>query len=275
MRSPDFEVAEAILFDGDGTAFEHGATSPSTELVQALSQLAIPAYLCSGRSRKDGEQMVHELGQSRAWLSGGASAFKLKPDGRVLQVRYDRFPIAHFDAPAIHLFLDGLVENIPDATTEVPNWDYFMQGLVPTPVQPGFWTDEHVDSIFVRNIPDLKEAIEIAETVEKEFIDYGGKSNLYANAVIGQNPEVYDVQVNARNGHKGSAVEREALLKGIDPDAIFVFGDGLNDIPMFEAAGYSFAMGNAHDTVKEAADEVIGTQGDGAFIETLARFRQC
>ena len=34
------------------------------------------------------------------------------------------------------------------------------------------------------------------------------------------------------------------------------FGDGPNDVEMFETVGYSIAMGNAIDVIKDRADEI-------------------
>ena len=45
------------------------------------------------------------------------------------------------------------------------------------------------------------------------------------------------------------------------------FGDDLADIGMLKLCGKGIAMGNAIDAVKEAADEVIGTNdADGIAI---------
>ena len=48
------------------------------------------------------------------------------------------------------------------------------------------------------------------------------------------------------------------LLKylNVDPKDAIAFGDGVVDIPMFKACGFSVAMGNGNDKVKEAASYV-------------------
>ena len=48
-----------------------------------------------------------------------------------------------------------------------------------------------------------------------------------------------------------------------------VFGDYLNDLDMFQVAGYSVAMGNALPAVKESADQVIGSNSQGAVLDFL------
>ena len=48
-----------------------------------------------------------------------------------------------------------------------------------------------------------------------------------------------------------------------------VFGDYLNDLAMFKIAGKAIAVANALPEVKEAANEVIGSNENYAVIEYL------
>ena len=57
----------------------------------------------------------------------------------------------------------------------------------------------------------------------------------------------------------------------VSPDELAVFGDGENDLEMFDLAGTSYAMGNAPHNVQSAATEVIGSNNDQAVLHQLAR----
>ena len=57
----------------------------------------------------------------------------------------------------------------------------------------------------------------------------------------------------------------------VDPADLVVFGDGENDLEMFELAGTSYAMGNAPANVKAAASQTIGTNNDQAVLQQLAK----
>ena len=48
-----------------------------------------------------------------------------------------------------------------------------------------------------------------------------------------------------------------------------VFGDYLNDLEMFAAAGRSIAMANALPDVLKAADQVIGSNAEAAVLTHL------
>lgn len=71
---------------------------------------------------------------------------------------------------------------------------------------------------------------------------------------------------------KGTALLRLCQEAGLDPAATVAFGDQENDLGMLRAAGLGVAMGNAIDSVKEAAD-VITDDHDSDGIANLLRDR--
>ncbi len=56
--------------------------------------------------------------------------------------------------------------------------------------------------------------------------------------------------------NKGVALQAACNHLGLDPKDVVAFGDAENDLEMFKLAGASVAMGQAHETVKAAADYV-------------------
>lgn len=59
---------------------------------------------------------------------------------------------------------------------------------------------------------------------------------------------------------------------GISPQEAIAFGDGENDLSMFEAVGTGVAMGNAWDTVKERADYVTTSVDDDGIWKACEHF---
>jgi hypothetical protein len=71
---------------------------------------------------------------------------------------------------------------------------------------------------------------------------------------------------------KGHGVETVGDLLEIDPASFVAIGDSENDVPTFEVVGRSFAVANADDRAREAADAVTdGAHADGTLeaLETL------
>ena len=53
-----------------------------------------------------------------------------------------------------------------------------------------------------------------------------------------------------------------------------VFGDNYNDLSMFRVADEKIAVGNAREAVKDAADQVIGTNAEDGVVRYLKRRMQ-
>ena len=53
---------------------------------------------------------------------------------------------------------------------------------------------------------------------------------------------------------------------------IMTIGDGTNDIPMLQAAGFSVAMGNGSDAVKAAAQAVTDDCENDGFAKAIERY---
>jgi len=71
------------------------------------------------------------------------------------------------------------------------------------------------------------------------------------------------------NGSKAEGIDVIVQKRGLNKDNVLVFGDGLNDIEMFAYAGFSVAMGNAHEVVKAAADFVTKDLLDDGVLHAL------
>lgn len=72
--------------------------------------------------------------------------------------------------------------------------------------------------------------------------------------------------------NKGAALLALSTLLVIPPAEIAVIGDAANDVAMFEKAGLSIAMGNAHAEVKRVADTVTGSNAEDGFAAAVERF---
>jgi phosphoglycolate phosphatase (TIGR01487 family) len=72
--------------------------------------------------------------------------------------------------------------------------------------------------------------------------------------------------VDAETG-KGRGVEEAARQLGVEPENVVVIGDNFNDLEMFAAGGYSIAVGNAPQAVKDQVDYACSAQFGEGFRE--------
>lgn len=76
--------------------------------------------------------------------------------------------------------------------------------------------------------------------------------------------QAYYLDITHPEGTKGHAVRAIAALLGIELRHVAVIGDMANDLPMFEVAPLSIAMGQAPDAVRQRATHVTtGNNADG------------
>jgi hypothetical protein len=84
--------------------------------------------------------------------------------------------------------------------------------------------------------------------------------------------ETWGMVVRTAGPSKGTAVHFLAKHHGVGAEQVVVVGDWLNDLPMFQEAGLSFAMAQAPDEVKQAASEVLDASAHtGGGIAEAAR----
>ena len=71
--------------------------------------------------------------------------------------------------------------------------------------------------------------------------------------------------------HKASGLKRLAERWGISPEQCAAFGDGGNDIEMLNYCGYSYAMENALQNVKDAAKYICPSNEEDGVLVTLEK----
>ncbi len=119
---------------------------------------------------------------------------------------------------------------------------------------------EPVKLLSIASSPE--EAVSVREAVQNRFGDalYAAVSNrLFVDMA---HPEV----------SKARGLEILMEKQGVTPLQTMVVGDSENDLPLFEEAGFSVAMGNARGDIREKADAVtLSNDEDGAAL-ALERF---
>ena len=74
------------------------------------------------------------------------------------------------------------------------------------------------------------------------------------------------------SGSKAAGVAKVVDQLGLKPENVMVFGDGLNDLELFDYAGISVAMGISHDKIKEKADYTTKTLEEDGIFDALEGF---
>ncbi|MGP8307676.1 HAD family hydrolase [Vibrio sp. YIC-376] len=72
--------------------------------------------------------------------------------------------------------------------------------------------------------------------------------------------------------HKGTTVEKLQTIIGATEAETMVFGDGFNDIELMERAHFSFAMRNAFEETKAAANYITRSNDEDGVMHTILQF---
>lgn len=79
-----------------------------------------------------------------------------------------------------------------------------------------------------------------------------------------------EVEFTSIHASKGKALQKVCELKGYKQDEVVVFGDGGNDISLFECFDRAYAMGNADPVIKKVAKHTcLNCEEDGFYHKVM------
>ena len=105
------------------------------------------------------------------------------------------------------------------------------------------------------------------DEIEPLYHEMNALPGIHFNFYADNYTDCYFLEGMSDKVSKGTgATEVKQLL---DADRIVVFGDNLNDLPLFEAADESYAVANAHPALKEKSTGVIGSNDSDAVARFL------
>jgi Cof subfamily protein (haloacid dehalogenase superfamily) len=82
----------------------------------------------------------------------------------------------------------------------------------------------------------------------------------------------YYLDITNKDANKGAVVDYLSRHLKVPAEEIATIGDQPNDVLMFKRSGFSIAMGNAADEVKEEADVVTASYNAEGFAAAMERF---
>ncbi|HHD2754297.1 TPA: HAD family hydrolase [Clostridium perfringens] len=108
------------------------------------------------------------------------------------------------------------------------------------------------------------------ETIAKELFDkimnvQGVTGNCYKDIY---NDGAFFLDIYNKDASKANGIK--FLADYVDHSKVITFGDGENDIPMFEIADECYALENASEELKSIATKVIGNNNEDAVVKFLS-----
>jgi Cof subfamily protein (haloacid dehalogenase superfamily) len=251
---------KAIIFDIDGTAIDSPVQKlPSQRLIDAVKAVEDEYYVCAATGRvwpfaKDfikglkltdpciisgGTQIINPATEEMLWQSNLQDA-----DWQVaLEVmrQYPEFLIIY---------------------NEYTEDDYLYGGTSPAEVKIG----GPVYMLEQKFIPN-----NIAPEILAKLSQIEGAS---CTLVTAQRPGFNDIHVTNKGATKEQTIARLLEIIKVDKSNTIGFGDGHNDIHLFNAVHHKVAMDNAVEELRAMADEIIGHVTEDSFAKYLEELSQ-
>ncbi|MBC2602868.1 Cof-type HAD-IIB family hydrolase [Puniceicoccus vermicola] len=261
-KNPKHTVRLAAI-DLDGTLLGPDLTiSPTNRrALESLAEEGIEVVLASGRHYQSMHPFVESLPMVRWVISaqGGELCSRDREEivhrnfihpGELQRIARERecYGISSVcytaEGTITHMEMDSHIQSYSD-----------LEGLVPKQVSANALLGE-----------DILKVIWIGESslIDQILLDH--RAQAHESQIVQTFSTMCEFMPHTTS--KGAALSQLSKRLGIDPGAAVVFGDGENDIPMFEWAGISYAMPHGWERARKKATH---TAPEGSREDALAR----
>lgn len=165
------------------------------------------------------------------------------------------------------------------AERDVPSWLFTTdEWLITDPGAHYVPLETHTVRQEPRVVPDLAPYLGACGKIVGSTADHGHLAAVEGEmqAALGgrataRRSQLYYLDVTHPDANKGFALRRLCDRLGIDPAETACIGDAPNDLPMFDVAGFTVAMGNGEDAVKARANATVGSNDADGWAEAVDR----
>ncbi|MQS51679.1 Cof-type HAD-IIB family hydrolase [Companilactobacillus mishanensis] len=254
----NFKIA---FFDIDGTLAAHNAGDESS----ILDRIPDTTRLALKELKENGIEPVIATGRNRGMISDLLKDLKIDSyianNGRFVSFKGKTIMHDVFSAEQLKMAVSQLNDQgIP--------FCYETADVLYKNKSSKFIGDS---SMFVKTIPDDKVPEDVIQLIiklnnQKEQLNF----NVPEIKTVKVAKLVYDVTLKGSN--KAVGIKKILESTGVSAKDTIAFGDEENDLEMFDAVGYTVAMGNANPIVKNRADFIttdVNNDGIKNAVEEL------
>ena len=287
-------MLKAIIMDMDGTLLapgDHILPETKQKLLE-LERQGVTLILASGRSytrllpyadqldmAANGGYLIEVDGISLYDMGAGEREVLRRMDPSEIREVYT--DLMHLNCEAQACFDDGFFDyfdedirrkkeqlrkerNLPDdfPWTAGP-WDWLADLRSGYPNQTFVHSAEEINRP-INKIQLMQDEDKIREIYDFLIRKYGDRFEIFRTC-----PR--QLEILPKGYSKGKTLKRLMEMKGWNKDEVVAFGDGENDVSMFEVVDYSLAMANARDFVKAKARYETASNADNGIVQGLER----
>jgi Cof subfamily protein (haloacid dehalogenase superfamily) len=271
---------KALALDLDGTALLPDNTMGERTLacLKRLLGRGIQIILCTGRAIQAAERFRAAIGAEGPMVFFNGAEVADMPSGAILSANLLDLEVVNFGIDLARSMGLHYQIYLPAGAASGGRWEALV---VDRPAPEAEMYREHTGITPV--VQDLKTVIAapgLAGCVKAMFITDPSRhdelrqkmldrfgSRIYIARTFPTFLEVMNAGVS-----KGEGLKTAMRRRGLAAETVLALGDEENDMLMFDVAGFSAAPANAREKVRQAADQVFGSnaeEGLAAFLEEL------
>lgn len=259
-------MIKLILTDLDGTflnskgSFDKELYLQTKEMIDAQGIYFAP---CTGKQCERVEELFGEELSKNLWILGD-SATRIKHNNEYV-----------YESLLPNKLGIQIIKKLEEITD-----DYTIIACTPTAAFFNKQTSQE-DKKMVRGSYQKVQEIDELINIEEDFVKitvYDGKKRCFEHVKKLQvfqdqayivASEAAWIDISNLGVHKGTTVSELQKLLKVTKEETMAFGDGLNDIELLERAKYSFAMRNAFEETKEAANFITQSNDENGVLQTI------
>lgn len=265
MSAPSNHLIQLVLSDMDGTLLmpDHSLSPAVIEAVAQLRAAGVKFTLASSRPPRAMRQQIEALGIDlpTAAFNGGVL---INADGSELQSHW-------VDRDAVDICLALFAEHALDVWVFADDqWlardrkaEYFPKELHALGYEPLIVEDFTPYLDRVHKMVATSGNFQLLVDLEQQL-----QAPLHGKAIAARSQRYY-LDITAVLANKGEALATLAERLGIELANTAVLGDGGNDVAMFKRAGFSVAMGQGEQVVREQADAVTASNAEDGVAQAI------
>jgi len=265
MSAPSNHLIQLVLSDMDGTLLmpDHSLSPAVIEAVAQLRAAGVKFTLASSRPPRAMRQQIEALGIDlpTAAFNGGVL---INADGSELQSHW-------VDREAVDICLALFAEHALDVWVFADDqWlardrkaEYFPKELHALGYEPLIVEDFTPYLDRVHKMVATSGNFQLLVDLEQQL-----QAPLHGKAIAARSQRYY-LDITAVLANKGEALATLAERLGIELANTAVLGDGGNDVAMFKRAGFSVAMGQGEQVVREQADAVTASNAEDGVAQAI------
>jgi Cof subfamily protein (haloacid dehalogenase superfamily) len=273
---PDPHTIKALALDLDGTALRPDTTlsERTISVLKSCMGRGVQVILCTGRAVAGAERFRAAIGAEGPRVYYNGAEVVDMPSGAVLSAALLDLEAADFCvdlARRLDLHFQVFFPAVPGGAGETlmiekdrPEAEMYRRHTGIHPV-----TGDLKKVIAGGGMPGCIKAMFIAEPGAQETIRSLLAERFGSRIYVARTFPTF-LEIMTAGVSKGAGLRAAMKKRGLKAAEVLALGDEENDLPMFEAAGFSAAPANAKEKVREAAGVVIGSNAEDGAAEYLA-----